>query len=178
MRHLLVVDDAPDICETLRVGLEDNGAWRVSTASGAHAALAVVLQDPPDAAVIDAVLPQIPGLVLARAVLDAGIPVLVISGEPGHQLRLTGAGCRFLAKPFTISRLAAEMTALLDATHERMAELGTGLDRLLAVRDELAEITQKSRHLVAEVARLRAELAKIAAPILVAAESKMGTGGV
>jgi DNA-binding response OmpR family regulator len=166
MQHLLVVDDAPDICETLRLGLEDNGAWRVSTAGSAHAALPVVLQDRPDAAVIDAVLPQIPGLVLARAVLDAGVPVLVISGEPRHQLLLTDARCRFLAKPFTISRLAAEMRALLDATHERIAELGTTLDRLLATRDEFAEITQKSRHLIAEVARLRAELLKVATPIL------------
>jgi DNA-binding response OmpR family regulator len=171
MRHLLVVDDAPDICETLRVGLEDNGAWRVSTAGSADAALALVLQDLPDAAVIDAVLPQIPGLVLARAVLDAGVPVLVMSGEPGHQILLTDARCPFLAKPFTISRLAAEMKALLDATQERMAELGRGLDRLLATREELAEITQKSRHLIAEVARLRAELLKTVTPIL-------GAGGV
>jgi DNA-binding response OmpR family regulator len=178
MRHLLVVDEAPDICETLRVGLEDHSAWRVSTAGSAEGALAVVLQDRPVAAVIDALLPRIPGLVLARAVLDADVPVLLISGEPRHQLLLTEARCRFLAKPFTTSQLATEMRALLDAADARIAELGTTLDRLLATRRELAEITQKSRHLIAEVARLRAELLKNAKPVPAATKSRMGAGGM
>src|SRR5690242_1182140 len=114
MQHLLVVDDDAAVASVMRMGLEADGTCRVTTGPGAMEALAAIEHDRPHAAIIDAVLPQVSGLVLARTVIDLGVPVLIVSGEPGHQKLLLEAGCPFLLKPFRLAQLAAETRLLLD----------------------------------------------------------------
>ncbi len=131
MRHILVVDDEAAICEILQMGLEHDGTCRVTCTATADEAMAVVQNDRPDAAVIDAVLQRESGLILARDVVALDVPVLVTSGEPGHQQRLRDADCYFLPKPFAISQLLVETRRLLDEAADRKALLAAGLDRLL-----------------------------------------------
>src|SRR5215472_14896653 len=69
MRHLLVVDDDAAVANVMRMGLEADGTCRVTIAPGATEALEAIDVDQPHAAIIDAVLPRIPGLVLARTVI-------------------------------------------------------------------------------------------------------------
>src|SRR5262249_14229197 len=108
MRHLLVVDDDAAVADVMRMGLEADGTCRVTMAPGATEALAAIERDRPDAAIIDAVLPRIPGLLLARTVIDLGVPVLIVSGDLALQKGLSEAGCPFLMKPFRLSQLAWE----------------------------------------------------------------------
>ena len=58
---ILVVDDDPDIVAYLSSFLEDNG-YRVASASSASAALSRVEESPPDAILIDVLMPGRSGL--------------------------------------------------------------------------------------------------------------------
>lgn len=144
-RHLLVVDDDPTVADVMRMGLEADGTCRVTMAPGAAEALAVLEGDRPHAAIIDVVLPRIPGLVLARTALDLGVPVLMVTGEFGIQQELTKAGCPILLKPFRISQLVIETRTLFDEATSRMQVVTRSLDRLLAVKKELAEVREQTR---------------------------------
>lgn len=130
MRHVLVVDNEPAICELVQLALEADGSCRVSSASNVDDAIALLRRDPPDAAIIDAILPQSSGLQLAGEVLDRGVPVLIVTGEPATRERLESIGCPYLAKPFPINVLVAETNALLQEAPERRAELALLLPRL------------------------------------------------
>ena len=123
MRHLLVVDDDAATADVMRMGLEADGTCRVTIAPCATEALAAIERDPPHAAIIDAVLPRVPGLVLARTVIDLGVPVLIVSGDLAVQKGLAEAGCPFLLKPFRLSELAAETRMLLDTATARRIEV-------------------------------------------------------
>jgi DNA-binding response OmpR family regulator len=160
MRHLLVVEDDPAVCSVMQMGLEADGSCRVTSAESARAALHIALDDRPDAAIIDAALPEVHGLALTRAVVGLEIPVLITSGDPALQERMVEVGCPFLVKPFGISQLVAETRQLLDTASERMAELVASLDRMLNTRRELAFVIEQSRRLVEESRRLRAERSK------------------
>ena len=92
MRHVLVVDDDIAVSEVMRMGLEADGTCRVTCAASAKEALAVALGDRPDAAIVDAIMPGVHGLALARTLIGIGIPVMIISGAPELQRRLAAAG--------------------------------------------------------------------------------------
>ncbi len=132
MRHVLVVDDEPSICELMQLALEADGSCRVTRASSAGEAVAMLQRDRPDAAIIDAVLPQVSGLQLASQVLDLGVPVLIVTGEPATRAKLEAIGCPYLSKPFPINVLVAETNTLLGDAVERRAELALLLPRLVA----------------------------------------------
>ena len=158
MPHVLIVDDDPAVRDVMQMGLELDGACRVTGVESAEAALSVIAGDRPDAAVIDAVLPCAPGLALARTVINLDIPVLIVSGEPQLQSLLIDGGCRFLLKPFRIRELVVETRVLLDNASRRRIDLGQSLDRLLTARRELAHVIDETQRLVEESRRLRAEL--------------------
>jgi DNA-binding response OmpR family regulator len=141
----------------LSMGLEADGSCRVTSPESARAAFRIVLHDRPDAAIIDAALPEVHGLALTRAVVSLEIPVLVTSGDPALQRWMVEVGCPFLVKPFGISQLVAETRQLLDTESQRMAELVASLDRMLNAQRELAFVVEQSRRLVEESRRFRAE---------------------
>jgi DNA-binding response OmpR family regulator len=149
MRHVLVVDDEPAICELVQLALEADGSCRVTRASGVDEAVALLQRDPPEAAIIDAILPHSSGLQLASQVLDRGVPVLIVTGEPAMRARLESIGCRYLAKPFPINVLVAETNALLDEAAQRRAELALLLRRLVTraapLRIAIARLREKAR---------------------------------
>lgn len=149
MRHVLVVDDEPAICELVQLALEADGSRRVTRASSVADAMALLQRDPPDGAIIDAILPQLSGLQLASRFIDHGVPVLIITGEPATRERLEGIGCPHLAKPFPINLLVAETNALLDEAVERRAQLALLLPRLVArtspLRFATARLREKAR---------------------------------
>ena len=153
MRHILVVDDDIAVCEVMRMGLDADGTCRVTCAASAEEALAIALRDRPDAAIVDAVMPGVHGLALARTLIGIGVPVMIVSGEPGLQRRLAEAGCRFLPKPFRLSEIAVEMRLLLDDASRRTTDLAACFERLLDAEPELAHVMEQSQRL-AEEARL------------------------
>jgi CheY-like chemotaxis protein len=69
MKHVLIVDDEPNIVRVLKLMLERAG-HAVSTAADGEAGLARVLADPPDALVTDIQMPRMDGRQLVRAIHD------------------------------------------------------------------------------------------------------------
>ena len=149
MRHVLIVDDEPAICELVQFALEADGSCRVTRASSVGEAVELLQRDPPDAVIIDAILPHSSGLHLAGQVLDRGVPVLIVTGEPATRERLESAGCPYLAKPFPISVLVAETKALLDEAAQRRAQLALLLPRLVTkaapLRIAIARLRERVR---------------------------------
>jgi two-component system, OmpR family, response regulator len=157
VRHVLVVDDDITVCEVMRMGLDADGTSRVTCAASAKEALAIALNDRPDAAIIDAVMPGVHGLALARTLIGIGIPVMIVSGEPELQRQLAEAGCRFIAKPCRLSDIALELRLLLDDASRRTADLLTSFERLLNTDPDFAQVIDQSRQL-AEQSRLSSPL--------------------
>lgn len=71
MRHVLVVDNESSICNTMRIALKVDGTFRVTPTTTAQGASVVFADDPPDAAIIDAVPPKVSRLRIASSVLKA-----------------------------------------------------------------------------------------------------------
>lgn len=144
MRHVLVVDQ-PAICAVVQMGLETDGSCRVTSAWTTHEALSVMMGDRPDAAILDAVTPRGLGLALAGQAVDLGIPVLILTGEPDTQARLSMASCPYLAKPFHLHALIARTHALLDAGLQRRAELAILLRGMTTRFGELVATVERAR---------------------------------
>jgi DNA-binding response OmpR family regulator len=159
MQHLLVVDDDKAVTAVMQTALEADGRHRVTAAPGATEAIAVIWSHPTDAAIIDALLPRISGLALARAVIDLGVPTLIISGDPSHQQLLAEAGCPFLLKPVRISELLAETRMLLENAMDQRLQCARALDRMISAREALAEVQAQSRRLLEASRRFREEVA-------------------
>lgn len=127
MAHVLVIEDQPDVVAVLQEALAAH--YRVTCASSALDAMSLLERERPDAALIDAVLPSAEGTAIAERVLSHGIPVLLMTGNPGAWAALEEAGCHFLAKPFRLDTLLAETRALLENAAARQAELAMQLRR-------------------------------------------------
>jgi CheY-like chemotaxis protein len=103
-RSVLVVDDLDDAADSLAAVLELYGFSARAVATGA-AALASVVDDPPDAVVLDLLMPDLDGWELARRVRAATTktPLLIaLTGYPADEARrrATEAGIDlYLLKP-------------------------------------------------------------------------------
>jgi CheY-like chemotaxis protein len=108
--HVIVVDDVPDIRETVRMALEHHGC-RVTEAADGDEALSVQARDPADVLITDIVMPGHDG-VETIADLRRDYPDLKIIAMSGHDLASTwltlaermGVSA-VLVKPFTIETL-------------------------------------------------------------------------
>jgi DNA-binding response OmpR family regulator len=156
MQHILAVENAPEFRDILRMALESDGSCRVTTASTVEDGITVMLRDPPDAAVIDAVLPGLSGLHLAHWSLSRGIPVLIVTGEPAMQHELHKIGCRYLKKPFSLAALRAETRALWDNASERRLLIAASLQRTTLNLAALRTVVDQARR---DVARSKEERA-------------------
>ncbi|AKF04838.1 Two-component response regulator [Sandaracinus amylolyticus] len=133
---VLVVEDDPDTQWRLARMLTVHGARVVGTSSG-EAALAVIAQWPADLVLIDQGLPGISGLEVARRIRQEhpGIPVVLMSSEESHDLRLAAkvAGAALmLIKPFRVEVLFELLQRLTSAGAELVEELVDGGDGELA----------------------------------------------
>lgn len=82
MRHVLVVDDQPDVCTTVAVGLQELGRYRVSVAHTGDEALTILDRDKPDLVVLDAVMRGMPATQFALQSTRRGIPLVMMTGHP------------------------------------------------------------------------------------------------
>ena len=144
--HILVVAGDRAICEAVRMAVEADGTRRATTTTAVDRALELLLRDPPDAAIADALEgPWHRGLVLARRAVDLRIPVLIMTDDAAARRELERVGCRYLERPFRLAALEAELRALMDEAALRTAELSMQLDRLAANRRDLGEAMAAAR---------------------------------
>ena len=114
--RILVVDDEPQILRGLKIILRAAG-YTVDTAETKAAALAAIAARPPDALVLDLVLPDGEGVEVCREVRRfSSLPVLVLSavGDEREKVRALDAGADdYITKPFGSDELLARLRAVL-----------------------------------------------------------------
>ena len=138
--RVLVVDDEPQIVRALKVVLREAGFQAVA-AETASQALDLAAVSPPDAAIVDLVLPDGDGVVLTRRLREwSEMPILVLSavGEEDQKVRALEAGADdYITKPFGTRELVARLQAALRRTtpaEEEPRIAVEGLDIDLAAR--------------------------------------------
>jgi len=114
--RVLVVDDEPQILRALRVILRDAG-FEVLQAASVEEALDVAAVRPPEAAILDLILPDGDGIEITRRLREwTDIPILVLSavGEEDAKVRALQAGADdYVTKPFGTRELVARLQASL-----------------------------------------------------------------
>jgi two-component system, OmpR family, response regulator MprA len=115
--RILVVDDEQAVREALDRALRLEG-YEVDLAGDGSEALATIAKRPPDAVVLDLMMPQINGLEVCRRLRAAGdrTPVLILTARDGVSDRVTGldAGADdYVVKPFALEELLARLRALV-----------------------------------------------------------------
>jgi two-component system, OmpR family, KDP operon response regulator KdpE len=114
--HVLVVDDEPQILRALRTSLRGAG-YEVETAETAEGALASAAMRPPDAVILDLVLPDGTGIEVCRELRKwSSAPVILLSavGEEREKIAALDAGADdYVTKPVGIDELLARLRAVL-----------------------------------------------------------------
>jgi two-component system, OmpR family, KDP operon response regulator KdpE len=126
---VLVVDDEPHIVRGLKVILRKAG-YQVEAAETKQEALDALSVRPPDAMVLDLVLPDGSGVdVCADARRWTDLPIIVLSavGDEGEKVRALDAGADdYVTKPFGVDELLARLRAAL-------RRRGNGADPTIAI---------------------------------------------
>jgi CheY-like chemotaxis protein len=114
-RLVLVVDDDPDILQTLALCLSTEG-YRVLTASNGQEALDLLEKNQPHAILLDLMMPVMDGWQFVAELETRGwrhSPLLILSADrqvQGHALKLRANG--HLAKPFDLDELLGKVQQL------------------------------------------------------------------
>ena len=163
MIRVLVVDDEPQILRALRTSLRGAG-YDVDTAETAEQALTRLAVSPPDAVILDLVLPDGRGTDIARELRAwSNIPVIVLSvvGDESEKVAALDAGADdYVTKPFGIDELLARLRAALrrgDPSGEPVVEIGAlSIDlekRAVHVDGRLVQLTPHEFELLRALAR-------------------------
>jgi two-component system KDP operon response regulator KdpE len=138
--RILVVDDELQILRALKVILREAGYEPVAVAT-AEEALDTAATRPPDAAIVDLVLPDGDGIEVCRQLRGwSEMPILVLSavGEEEQKVRALEAGADdYVTKPFGARELVARLGAALRRAGRNAEEptiLVEGLELDLAKR--------------------------------------------
>ena len=114
--RILVVDDDKNICELIRLYLQKEG-YAVEIANDGLNALEKFSQNPPQAVILDIMLPKIDGIeVLKRMRKSGNIPVIMLTamGEVFDKvLGLELGADDYMVKPFEPKELVARLKAVL-----------------------------------------------------------------
>jgi two-component system KDP operon response regulator KdpE len=116
MQRILVVDDEPQILRALRVVLRDAGFEVVPAETGTDALDRAAVR-PPEAAIVDLMLPDMDGIEVTRLLREwSEMPILVLSavGEEEQKVKALQAGADdYITKPFGSRELVARLQAAL-----------------------------------------------------------------
>jgi two-component system, OmpR family, KDP operon response regulator KdpE len=130
-QRVLVVDDEPQILRALRATLRGAG-YTVDSAATAGDALTAAAAHPPEAVILDLVLPDGNGTDVCRELRtwsDAPVIVLSAVGEERQKIAALDAGADdYVTKPFSVDELLARLRAVLrrrGPTQEPMLKVGS-----------------------------------------------------
>ena len=115
--RVLVVDDEPALTDLLSMALRYEG-WDVRTAADGRPPCGTAREFPPDAVVLDVMLPDLDGLAVLRRIRgdDPDVPVLFLTAKDAVEDRvagLTAGGDDYVTKPFSLEEVVARLRALL-----------------------------------------------------------------
>ncbi|NBB99181.1 MAG: response regulator [Alphaproteobacteria bacterium] len=114
-KRVLVIEDEPNISEAIRFILTRNG-WQVEVEADGMAALSRLRTAPPDALILDLMLPDMDGFEVLRSLRAEGptreLPVLMLTARGQNADRDLAARLgvtRFMTKPFANADVIAAL---------------------------------------------------------------------
>jgi two-component system, OmpR family, KDP operon response regulator KdpE len=142
-QRVLVVDDEWQILRALQATLRGAG-YSVESAATAQEALTAAAAHPPEAVILDLVLPDGDGTEVCRTLRtwsDAPVIVLSAVGEERQKIAALDAGADdYVTKPFSIDELLARLRAVMrrsSGTQEPVIEIG---DMRIDVADRVVTV--------------------------------------
>lgn len=123
--HVLIVDDDPLVCKSLKFNLESAG-YKVSTASTAHTATELASRTAFDAAILDIGLPDENGLDLCKSLKEnRDLPVIFLTARRRELDEIVGleiGADDYITKPFSVDVLLAHLRAVLRRSSKPITE--------------------------------------------------------
>jgi DNA-binding response OmpR family regulator len=118
-RTIAIVDDDPDILQSMELAFRHEGA-RVLTAVDGLGALHLIREEKPELLVLDMMLPRSSGLLVLEKMQEErlSLPVIMVTANQGkrHREFALGLGAqRYLFKPISLVRLLETAESLLGA---------------------------------------------------------------
>ncbi|MBT6652842.1 MAG: sigma-54-dependent Fis family transcriptional regulator [Gammaproteobacteria bacterium] len=173
--YILVVDDEPEIRNTVRDILEDEG-FEIETAEDGGTARHAYQARRPDLILLDIWMPDIDGITLLKEWADAGeaeaLPIIMMSGhgtvETAVEATRLGA-YDFLEKPLSLAKLLLTLNNALKASRLKQENLTLQKDRPTSI----TQPTGKSS-LLEQVRNNAERIAQHPMPILISGESGAG----
>jgi two-component system, OmpR family, KDP operon response regulator KdpE len=148
--HVLVVDDEPQFLRALATNLRGAG-YVVATAASAAEARAAAGLAPPDAVILDLVLPDGTGTEVARDLRRwTEAPIIVVSavGDEEEKIAALDAGADdYVTKPFAIGELLARLRAALRRTAPGAEPVVSFGDVSVDLEKQLVEVAGEPVHL-------------------------------
>ncbi len=115
-RHILLVDDEPQITRVLRMTLSAQG-FDIRVASDGESALEIAKDWTPDLVITDLAMPNVDGLELCKRLRAASqVPIVVLSvrGQERIKVQALDAGADdYVTKPFNMNELLARVRSHL-----------------------------------------------------------------
>ena len=159
-KHLLIVDDEPNLLRAVAACLRGEG-YEVETARSGEEALVHIAQRLPDLIVSDIRMPRMDGYALARQLRNNPrthlIPIVFLTAKDESADRIAGIRSgvdAYLTKPFEPDELVAVIANILtrvERTHAEIARLiGSNAREQIAFTDE--ELTEAEQRIASAVA--------------------------
>ena len=102
MNHILIIDDASDLRDLLRIYFEAKG-YLVTQANSGRSALDLIAEERPDLIITDIIMPDVSGIEMIKTLRkgDRRLPVVALSGFPEElqQVERLGVTATFLKPP-------------------------------------------------------------------------------
>ena len=173
--YILVVDDEPEIRNTVRDILEDEG-FEVGTAEDGTSARRALQNRRPDLILLDIWMPDVDGITLLKEWSDQeeteSLPIIMMSGhgtvETAVEATRLGA-YDFLEKPLSLAKLLLTLNNALEASRLKLENIALQQQGPVV----LSEPTGKSQ-LLAEIKVSADRIAQHAMPVLIQGESGAG----
>ena len=153
--RILIVDDQETNVALLEQLLADNGYTAVTSTMLPAEVCALHRKDPYDLILLDLQMPVMDGFAVMEGLktntIDAYLPVIVLTAQPGHKLRALQAGAKdFISKPFDLVEVKTRIHNMLEVRllYKRLADYNVVLEKTVAERTaELRESEARFRSL-------------------------------
>jgi len=122
MKHILIIEDDPDIVELVRYNLSKEG-YQVAAVGDGVAGLEKIRKSQPDLLVLDLMLPKLSGMEVCKEIrrdeVLKRLPILMLTARSEEMDRVIGlevGADDYVTKPFSPRELVARIRALLRRT--------------------------------------------------------------
>jgi len=139
--RILIVDDQETNVALLEQLLADNGYTAVTSTMLPAEVCALHRKDPYDLILLDLQMPVMDGFAVMEGLktntIDAYLPVIVLTAQPGHKLRALQAGAKdFISKPFDLVEVKTRIYNMLEVRllYKRLADYNVVLEKTVAER--------------------------------------------